>query len=334
MTFEYTAADIADRIGGEVVGNPDVRITNLCSLQHAGPGSVTFVYDEKNLARCKPDADAVVIAMRTVSNVLSGTRIIVADPHLAYARVSRLFIDVTQRPPFNEGVHDTAVVADSVQLGEGVSIGPCAVVLENVCLGAGVAIGAHTSIGPGSEIGAHSVLNDHISVFAGTRIGERCEVSSGTVIGASGFGFAWDRDAQRWERIEQLGRVTIGNDVEIGAGCTIDRGAIDDTVIEDGVKMDNQVMIAHNVRVGANSILAGCVAIAGSTVVGQRCRFGGRSSVLGQLEICDDVIIHALTTVTRSIRQSGDYSSVISAKPAPKWRTTLRALDRIAREKK
>ncbi|MGI9311133.1 MAG: UDP-3-O-(3-hydroxymyristoyl)glucosamine N-acyltransferase, partial [bacterium] len=216
----------------------------------------------------------------------------------------------------------------------GAAIDPYAVIGARTQVAPGAVVGAHATVGADCVIGRGSVLEPGARLHARTRIGANCRIASGAVIGASGFGYA-EGARGAWTRIEQLGGVVIGNEVDIGANTTIDRGALDDTVIGDGVKLDNQIQIAHNVRVGDHTIMAGCVAIAGSAVIGKRCRLGGRAAVLGHLRIADDVTILADGFVAASIAEPGEYASMLPAQAAAQHRRTianLRRLDSLAKK--
>ena len=239
------------------------------------------------------------------------------------------WIDAEQRQRLDPspGVASSATVDVSAELGANIAIGPNVVISASASIGEGCRIGAGTVIGPGSRIGAFSRIAANVSIAHDCELGERTIVHSGTVIGSDGFGFA--PDGQRWAKIPQLGRVMIGNDVEIGANCAIDRGALDHTVIGDGCKLDNQIQIAHNVRIGANTAIAGCVGIAGSAVIGARCRIGGSAGILGHLEICDDVTISAMSLVTRSIRKPGFYTGVYPLQDNADWEKTAATLKQL-----
>jgi UDP-3-O-[3-hydroxymyristoyl] glucosamine N-acyltransferase len=211
-------------------------------------------------------------------------------------------------------------------------IGPFVVIGASATIEPNVVIGAHCVLGEGVHIGSHSRLHPHVTVYKGCRLGERCIVHSGVVIGADGFGMA--REAGKWLKIPQVGGVRISNDVEIGANTTIDRGALDDTVIEEGVKLDNQIQVAHNVRIGAHTVIAGCTGISGSTTIGAHCMIGGAVGFVGHITICDHVSISAFTLVTKSITQAGTYTSGMPLMPHAEWLRNavhLRNLDRIVR---
>jgi len=237
-------------------------------------------------------------------------------------------------PPsgFRPGVHPTAVVSPAAKVASTASIGPHAVVEAGAMIGEGVYIGAGCYVGAHATIGAKTRLVAHVVMGERCVAGNDCLFHPGAVIGSDGFGFA--KDGEQWQKVPQLGRVVIGNKVEVGANTTIDRGALNDTVIGDGVKLDNQIQIAHNVRIGENTAIAACVGIAGSTIIGKRCTLGGQAGVTGHLEIVDDVHVTAGSLVTSSIAQPGVYSSSLKAEPVEKWRRNaarLHHLDEIVR---
>ncbi|MGI9316397.1 MAG: UDP-3-O-(3-hydroxymyristoyl)glucosamine N-acyltransferase [bacterium] len=316
---------IAEQCGGKLIGDPDIRVCRVASINSATQDSLTFLVNPRHLDSSYDLQPGVVLIKPEHHELLDCNKILVDDPYLAYAKISALF--VSSAGDLTEGVHDSAVVDPSVILGRCVRVGAGAVI------GQGSVIGDHASIGHRCVIEAHCHVGDHsrleasVTLCAGTRLGRRCVISPGVVIGASGFGYA--PEDKQWCKIHQLGAVTIGDDVDVGANTTIDRGAIDDTVIGHRVKLDNQIQIAHNVQVGDDTIMAGCVAIAGSAVIGKRCQLGGRASVLGHLEIADDVVLNANAFVAQSIRKAGVYSSMIPAQPIGQWRKTVAHLNRL-----
>jgi len=320
-------AEIVERLGGEVVGNPEVTIRQVATLESAGPGDIAFLAQRRYRPQLRATRAAAVILPHAERDVTVLPRILCADPYLYFARVSTLL-----NPPqeVESGVHRSAViepgahVAASARIGPGCHIGRRAEVGEEACIDAGCAIGDEARIGEGSR------LYPSVVVYARCVIGRRAIVHSGAVIGADGFGIALD--AGQWLKIPQIGRVIIGDDVEIGANTTIDRGALDDTVIEDGVKLDNQIQIGHNVHVGAHTAMAGCVGIAGSARIGRNCTLGGGAIVLGHLELADGVHISAGTLVTKSINRPGTYTGVYPLQENRDWSRTaarLRNIDRL-----
>jgi UDP-3-O-[3-hydroxymyristoyl] glucosamine N-acyltransferase len=308
--MRVTVADILARLGGECVGDAGLEIDRIATLEAATPGAIGFLANPRYRAQLATTrASCVIVAPALRDEAASrGTAIVTPDPYLYYARLSQWWV-AHVRPPAQRGIHPSAVVDPGALVHPSASIGPLA------------------SIGRGASIGADTRIGARVVVADGCHIGERCILHPGVVIGADGFGFA--PTAGRWEKIEQLGGVRIGNDVEIGANTCIDRGAIDDTVIEDGVKLDNLVQIGHNVRVGAHTAMAGCVGVAGSTRIGAHCTLGGSANVLGHLELADHVHVSAATTITRSIREPGQYSGVFPFDDNAAWEknaATLRQL--------
>ncbi len=319
---------IAEIVDGVVLGNGDYPIRFIHSLEHASRDSITFFGDRKKKQQLQNTQAGAVLISHEHADLYTGNKVIVTDPCLAHARISRLF----KRYPCHQqvGVDDTARLASGTKLGNDLSIGRYVTIGQGVTLGDRVLIGNGVHIGEDVEIGDDTVIEDQVVICSGCRIGKRCCLSPAAVIGASGFGYA--RNQERWEKIEQLGAVLIGDDVDIGANTTIDRGTLDDTRIGDGVKLDNQILIAHNVQVGDNTIMAGGVGIAGSTEIGQRCQFAARVGILGHLKIADDVIVLSNSLVTHSIKTAGEYASTIAVQPAQQWRKTaalIRRLDKL-----
>jgi UDP-3-O-[3-hydroxymyristoyl] glucosamine N-acyltransferase len=303
-------ADIAARCGGEVLGDPDVRIAAVATLQGARSGTIAFLAQPRYRAELALTRASAVIVGEENRDATTIPRIVCPDPYACFARVSAL-LDPT--PPAVAGIHASAIVS------------PSATVAASASIGAGCVIGEDVRIGPESR------LHPRVTVYAACVIGARTIVHSGAVIGADGFGYANEKG--RWLKIPQTGRVVVGDDVEIGANTTIDRGAIEDTVIDDGVKLDNQIQIGHNCRIGAHTAIAGCVGIAGSTTVGRNCMIGGASMIGGHLTIADRVILAGGSTVTKSIDRAGTYVGVIPAEEAREWRhmvARLRGLERLA----
>ena len=326
---------IAQATGGRVEGDGAFTVAALSALENAASDALSFYADPKREAKLKASGAGAVMLKAEHAGLFAGHKIVVADPYLAYARASALF---APPPPLSDaGVHPSAIIAAGASLHADVAVGAYSVIGENSRLEQGVVVGSHVSVGADCVLGRDTVLDAGVRIYARTTIGERCRLASGAVIGASGFGYAHDPHSDpnsggEWVRIEQLGGVVIGDDVDIGANTTIDRGALDNTVIGNGVKLDNHIQIAHNVRVGDDTVMAGCVAIAGSATIGKRCRLGGRAAILGHLEIADDVRVNADGFVAQSITEAGVYSSMIPAQPAAQWRKTvanLRRLDRL-----
>ncbi len=299
---KYRLAQIVERFGGEIIGDPQTPISQVATLENAGAQHIGFLSNKRYRKQLAGTRAGAVILGKAESTLTPLPRIVCDDPYLYFAQVSSLF---NPPPPLRPGVHRTAVVARGTRIPASASIGAGAYVGRGVKLGKGVSIGAGCCIGDGVEIGAASRLHARVTIYPGCSLGERAIVHSGAVIGADGFGIALDRDA--WRKIPQSGGVVIGDDVEIGANTCIDRGALDDTVVEDGVKLDNLIQIGHNVRIGAHTAIAGCTGVAGSTRIGKHCMIGGAASIVGHLDIADRVVIHAAAVVTKSIRTAGTY---------------------------
>jgi UDP-3-O-[3-hydroxymyristoyl] glucosamine N-acyltransferase len=318
--------DIVARLGGELVGDPDVEISAVGTLRGAEAGAISFLSQSRfraDLAATRASALIVPPEARDASGL---PRIVCGDPYVYFARVSAL---LNPAAPVAPGIHPSAVIAAGARVAPTAHVGAGCVIGDGVTIGDGASVGAACVVGDGTSIGAHARLHPRVTVYAGCTIGERSIVHSGAVIGADGFGFA--NEGGKWLKIPQVGRVRIGADVEVGANTTVDRGAIEDTVIEDGVKLDNQIQIGHNCRIGAHTAVAGCVGIAGSTTIGRHCMIGGAAMIGGHLTIADRVVIAGSTVVTRSIGAPGTYLSVIPAEEAREWRRIVAHLRSLAR---
>ena len=296
MRGPLTLAQIATQLGGRVAGDPGVLIRQVGSLERATAGQIAFLSNPKFRAKLEGTGAAAVVLGVDAEGLTKLPRIVCDNPYAYFARVSQLFNPATTQPA---GAHPSAVIAPGARLGSRSSIG------------------AGCVIGEGVEIGEDSCLYPNVVVYPGCRIGARAIVHSGAVIGADGFGMA--SEGGRWIKIPQIGGVVIGDDVEIGANTTIDRGALDDTMIGDGVKLDNQVQIGHNCRVGAHTAMAGCVAVAGSADIGSHCVIGARALILGHLSICDHTTVSADTVISRPIRKPGTYTGMFPADDNESW---------------
>jgi UDP-3-O-[3-hydroxymyristoyl] glucosamine N-acyltransferase len=324
-----TLGELAVRFGCELRGDPAVTVDSVAALSQAGPRSISFLAHAKYVAQLAGTrAGAVILDAKSAADSPSPV-LIVANPHATYARVATL---LHPDPPLHPGVHPSATVEATAILDPTAQIGAHAYV------GEGARIGARCFIGPASVIERHAVIGDDARfvarVFVGHHVvfGKRCIVQPGAVIGGDGFGFAPEKGT--WVKVPQIGGVSVGDDVEIGANTTVDRGALDDTVIEEGVKLDNLIMIAHNVRIGAHSALAACVAIAGSSVVGRRCVLAGKVGLSGHVTLCDDVVVLGTSFISHSIDKPGVYSSALPSEEAGTWRRIvgrIKRLDAMAR---
>ena len=328
----YTLAEIATRFGGRVLGDAETRISQITTLEKAQSGQISFLTNSKYRAQLANTRAGAVILGEADAEATDLPRIISQNPYAYFAKVSAL---LNPFPETLSGVHSSAVV------GPGAQIDPTASIAATAVIGAGAVIGADTVIGAGCCIGDNVVIGRHVRLYPRVVIYHDCVIGdnliahSGVVIGSDGFGIAMDEG--RWIKIPQIGRVVIGNDVEIGANTTIDRGALDDTVIEDGVKLDNQIQIAHNVRIGAHTAIAGCVGIAGSTTIGKYCQIGGSAGILGHLKIADGVVIASFTLIGKSIREAGSYAAIYPFARTEDWRKNavhLRHLDEMAKRLK
>lgn len=310
-------ADLAQQLDAELHGDGDIAISGIASMQSAQPGQITFLANSRyreQLTACQ--ASAVVLTQADLE-FFSGCALVVKNPYLTYARMAQL-LDSTPQPA--EDIAPSAVIDATARLGNNVSIGANAVIESGVVLGDNVVIGAGSFVGKKTQIGAGSRLWANVSVYHEVQIGRDCLIQSGTVIGADGFGYA--NDGGNWVKIPQLGTVIIGDRVEIGACTTIDRGALDNTQIGNGVIIDNQCQIAHNVVIGDNTAVAGGVIMAGSLKIGRYCMIGGASVINGHMEICDKVTVTGMGMVMRPITEAGVYSSGIPLQSNKTWRKT------------
>ncbi len=321
----YSLDEIAALLGGRVLGDGSVTITQISTLDAATRDQISFLTNSKYRAQLADTEAGALILSEADAEATERPRIISNNPYAYFAKVSAL---LNPLPEAQQGVHPSAVVAASAQIAATASIAATAVIGAEAVIGEYAVIGEGCSIGERAVIGAHTRLYPRVVVYHDCVIGERLIAHSGVVIGADGFGIAMDGD--HWIKIPQIGRVVIGNDVEIGANTTIDRGALADTVIEDGVKMDNQIQIAHNVRIGAHTAIAGCVGIAGSATIGKYCRIGGSAGILGHLQIADNVEIASFSLIGKSIREAGSYAAIYPFSKTEEWRKNavhLRHLD-------
>ncbi|MBK1874222.1 UDP-3-O-(3-hydroxymyristoyl)glucosamine N-acyltransferase [Marinobacter sp. 1-3A] len=328
----YRLGEIAEALGAELRGDPEIQVSGLATLQAAGPDQLSFLANP-TYAKHLGETQAAAVILSPAAAVDCPTNVLVlANPYLGYARLSHWFDPAPIAPP---GIHPAAVVDPSATVATSASIGPNAVIEAEVVIGEAVVIGAGSVIGSRTSIGAGSIIRPRVTLAHDVVIGQRCHILSGAVIGSDGFGFANEKG--QWHRIAQLGRVVLGDDVEVGANTTIDRGALDDTVIGSGVKLDNLIQIAHNVHIGDHCAMAAMVGIAGSTKIGSHCVFGGASGVAGHLEIASQVHLTGMTLVTGDIREPGVYSSGTSADTNRQWRKNavrFRQLDTLARRVK
>ncbi|MFM4701935.1 UDP-3-O-(3-hydroxymyristoyl)glucosamine N-acyltransferase [Aeromonas bivalvium] len=320
----FTLAQLAQQLGAEVHGDENLEIRKVATLEKAGEGEITFLSNKKYrdyLAQSK--ASAVLITDADLPFCPTNA-LVLKDPYVGFARVAQL-LDTTPQPATD--IHPSAVIAADVQLGERVAIGANAVIESGVVLGDDVRIGPGCFVGKDTRLGARTRLWANVTLYHKVTLGTDCLVQAGTVIGADGFGYANERG--EWIKIPQLGGVTIGNRVEIGACTTIDRGALEDTRIADNVIIDNQCQIAHNVEIGYGTAVAGSTVMAGSLKVGKYCIIGGASVFNGHMEICDQATVTGMAMVMRPITEPGVYSSGIPLQTNKEWRKTAARVMRI-----
>ena len=322
-------ADIVAKLGGEAVGEVSAPLTGVDTLDSAGPGQIAFLANPKYRARLSSTRAAAVILGPGDRDAGTMPRIVSDNPYAYYAKTVALF-----NPPaaVRPGIHPFAQIDGTANVDATAEIGPFVVIGPRSEVGAGAAIGAHCVLGERVRVGAGTRLHARVTMYDGCSIGERGVVHSGVVIGADGFGMA--RESGRWLKIPQVGAVRIGDDVEIGANTTIDRGALDDTVIEEGVKLDNQIQVGHNVVIGAHTVIAGCTGISGSVTIGRHCLIGGGVGFVGHISICDHTSISGYSFITKSITQPGTYTSGMPFMPHAEWlRNTVhvRRLYKLAR---
>lgn len=325
----YTLKELAEQLDAQLIGDAACSIVSIATLENAGSGQLSFLSNSKYRRFLAETSAAAVLIVADDSPFLAPgvNALVVKDPYVAFARVAQL-LDST--PAAANGIHPTAVIDASVTLGEGVSVGANAVIAAGVVIGDNVQIGAGCFIGEQATIAEGTRLWANVTVYHGVAIGKRCIVHSGAVIGADGFGFANERG--NWVKIPQTGIVSIGDDCEIGANTTIDRGAIENTVIGNNVIIDNQCQIAHNVRIGDHTAIAGCSVVAGSTKIGRYCIIGGAAVINGHIDICDGAHISGMAMVMKPISEKGVYTSGIPAVANADWRKNtvkLRQIDQL-----
>lgn len=324
-----TLADLARQLHGSVRGDGTREITGVAPLERAAAHQLAFVADPKYRDQLPATRAGAVLLRAGDADDYRGDAIVVDDPQLRFAQAAALLHPTAVAFP---GVHPSAVVESGARVAPSAQVGAHAVIETGASVAEHAVVGAGCFVGRGAAIGARSRLAARVVVAADCVIGRDCVIHPGAVIGADGFGFA--KDGERWVKMPQLGRVLLGDAVEVGANTTIDRGTLSDTVIEDGVKLDNLIQIAHNVRIGAHTAIAACTGIAGSSVIGRRCAIGGQVGIAGHLQIADDVQIMAKSLVTSSITRSGAYASSIKAEPLEQWRRNaarIHQLDDLAR---
>ena len=327
----FAASELAQRFGLELRGD-DRAVHGVGTLATATADQLGFLANPRYRGQLAETGAGVVVLRADDADARAGTALLARDPYVAFAKIAALF---ERKPARMAGIHPTAAVDPSAEVEPSAHVGP------HVSIGARSRIGAGASIGPGCVIGEDCVIGEGCELVARAtlvtrvRLGKRVLVHPGAVLGADGFGIAMDHG--RWIKVPQLGGVVVGDDCEIGANTSIDRGALGDTVLEEDVRLDNQIQVGHNVRIGAHTAMAGCSAVAGSAVIGRHCLVGGGAGILGHLEVCDRVVITAMSLVTHSIREPGEYSSGTPLMDNRSWRRSaarFKQLDDIARRSK
>ena len=327
--MSYRLGELAERIGARLLGDPDIVIERVAALDAAGPDEITFLSNRRYRPYLEGTQAGAVILGPDYADACPVPALVLDNPYLGYARAATLLSPVVKAV---SGVASSAVVDSRATVAADASVGPHCVIESGASIGAGTSLGAGSFIGRGSSIGPHGRVATRVVICEGVQIGARAIIHPGVVVGADGFGIA--NDDGTWVKIPQFGGVRVGDDVEIGANTTVDRGALEDTVIEDGVKLDNLVQVAHNVHIGAHTAIAACTAIGGSARIGSRCTIAGAVSIAGHLEIADDVHLTATSAVPNTIREAGVYSSGMPVQENRAWRRNiarLRQLDDMAR---
>jgi len=317
--------ELAVRFGCQLSGDPDVVVDHVAPLQSAGAGALSFLANPRlssQLAATRASAVVLEPRSRAASPVAA---LIGANPHALFARIAGV---LHPPPPLRPGIHPTAIIDARAQVDASCEIGPYAVIGADAVIGPRCVIGPACVVGEGAHIGPDCRLLGRVTLEHGVRLGARALVHSGAVIGSDGFGLA--RDGARWLKVPQVGGVRIGDDVEIGANTTIDRGAMDDTMIGDGVKLDNQIQVGHNVTIGAHTAIAACTGISGSVRIGERCMIAGACGLSGHIEIGDDVVLTGMSMVPHSVLKPGIYTSVIPVEPIRHWWRVLTTLKMLA----
>ena len=329
---KYTLAHLAELLDAKLIGDGQCEITGLATLQNAEPGQLSFLSNPSYVGQLKNSKASAILIDEKYLDSCPGNKLVTRIPYVSFAKATALFNN-SPLPP--TGVHESASVDASAVLGKNVSISANAVIAANVSLGDDVVIGAGCYLGENVSLGKACKLHSNVTLYHGVALGKNVKIHSGSVVGADGFGFAFD--GSKSIKIYQLGGVKIGDDVEIGAGSTIDRGALEDTEIGNGVKIDNQVQIGHNCKIGEHTIICGCAGIAGSVTIGKYCIMGGGSGVVGHISIADRVQVSAMSLLSQSISEPGIYSTgTIQAKTSQWKRNAIRfqQLDSIAKRLK
>jgi UDP-3-O-[3-hydroxymyristoyl] glucosamine N-acyltransferase len=321
---EFSLGELAVRFGLTLRGEPELKVRSVATLSRAEPGNLSFLANSRYRRQLEITRATAVLVNAEDEAHCPVAALINPNPYLAYARIATL---LHPTPSPEAGKHPSAVIGSRARIAGSANIGPLAVVEDDAEIGDRVSIGPGCIVQRGARVGDDSVLVSRVNLYPGVTLGRRCILHAGAVVGADGFGFA--QNSGNWVKVPQVGSVRIGDDVEIGANTTIDRGAIDDTVVENGVKLDNQIQVGHNVVIGAHTAIAACTGISGSTVIGQRCMIGGMVGFAGHLTIADDVLVTGCSLVSASIKKPGSYSSGMPTVETRLWRRMVAHLRRL-----
>lgn len=331
-SFRTFLGELAQQISAQLSGDPQCEITGIAPLDKAMVGNISFLNSPQYRPYLETTQASAVVLSPLDAPFYTGNSLIMENPYLGFAKIATLF---GPTPSIKSGIHPTAVIGEHCHIASTASIAAHCVIGDGVSIGDNTVVGPGCTIGDNSMLGVHCLLHAHVTLYHDVKIGNRTILHSGAVIGADGFGMVNDKGV--WHKIPQLGGVRIGNDVEIGANTNIDRGTLENTVIEDGVKLDNLIQIAHNVHIGAHTAMAAGVMIAGSTQIGKHCMIAGGTVINGHIQITDQVILTANSAILSSINEPGIYSSFMPVQPNRTWKKNLirfTQLDDIARRLK
>ena len=328
--MKISLKELANKFNLKYIGDENHKVSGVATLAKANTHQLSFLANSKYKSQLKQTKAGIVILSDKDKGKYAGNCLISENPYVDFAKIATLFQNT--KPNF-KGIHTTAIIAQSAKIGKNVCIGPYCIVGENSEIAQDSHLEAHVTIGNNCKIGNNCQIKANVVISCDCKIGNRVILHPGAIIGADGFGLARDKD--KWIKVPQLGAVQIGNDCEIGANTTIDRGTLDDTILEQDVRLDNQIQIAHNVHIGAHTVMAGCSAVAGSAKIGKNCFIGGGVGILGHLQVCDNVTLQSMALVTHSIRKAGSYSSITPLQKTEDWRKNavrFKHLDKLARK--
>ncbi len=327
--MKISLGELAQRFNTKSLGNSNHQVCAVAALDSANANHISFLANAKYSSLLGSTKAGIVILTKENSDCFKGNQIIATDPYVVFAKIAALFQN--SKEVIHE-IHPNTVIADSAIIGSNVHIGAYSIIGENTVIADGTVLEARVTIGNNCRIGENCLIKPNVVISDACTIGDNVILHPGCIIGADGFGLARDKD--KWIKVPQLGAVIIGNDCEVGANTTIDRGTMDDTVLENDVHLDNQIQIAHNVNIGAHTVMAGCSAVAGSAKIGKNCLIGGGVGIIGHLEVCDNVTLQSMALVTHSIKKAGSYSSVSPLQETSNWRKSavrIKQLDKIAK---